>query len=83
MFETIKRWFGNLAWLLNHPPTSFTGGALPEGTKCAYCGRGPEQGENALFYFPALGWAYCHFCQKKIFDAVYRMESEFSTKDEI
>jgi hypothetical protein len=66
MFKTIKRWFTNLRWLFNHPPTCFLGGDLPTGTVCSYCGKGPDM----VFYYPHLNWAYCHECQKKVFDWV-------------
>lgn len=61
MKGTFRRWYQNINWLLNHPPTSITVG---DGMKCSYC-------ENKAYWeFPWANFAFCQGCMKKVFDKV-------------
>jgi len=60
--ETLKRWWSNIKWLLNHP-SKWTAGA-PEGCKCDYCGA-----TVALWNIRGV-YTACHFCMKEAFDKV-------------
>ncbi len=65
----IKRWYKNLVWLLNHPPTAIT---MKNNPPCDYCGAlQPTWNYEGCFtiFFP---------CRKKAFDKVLKNNDERS-----
>ena len=59
----LKRVWGNIKWLLNHPPVSLCADADPEENHCDYCAS--SKGTWAT----AAG-TICYLCQKRVYDKV-------------
>jgi len=68
MFETLKRWKKNLAWLFNHPATNIVYG-LPV-PPCGYCGA-----ETPVWNFDGY-LTICYPCMKKVCDKVLKEDKK-------
>lgn len=76
----IKRWFKNLRWLFNHPPTNITQ-TTDERLACDYC-QNPK--DNSVKVFPMSEgpevFSYCYLCLRKAMNKVLKPELLNETK---
>jgi hypothetical protein len=63
--KTLIRWFKNIQWLFNHPPTSIEN--LQDDTVCDYCGT-----NDYYIRKRTPSYAICCACEKKVFDAILK-----------
>ena len=53
------RWFKNLKWLFNHPPTNITT-SVPDGTVCEFCGK-----DTPITNYSDVKFCICYYCLAK------------------
>ncbi len=63
--KTIRRWYANICWLLNHPPLGITN--TIELLSCDYCGHNQE----IIRFEGKGGFKICAVCLKKALDKAF------------
>ena len=64
------RWWKNLKWLFNHPPTSINVEPFPANACCDYCGKTPDLSDGIPLWRVVGIYCICEQCRKKVFDKV-------------
>jgi len=62
----LKRWYKNIRWLFNNPPTTYI---LGDAGRCDYCGSAAHQRK---FGADDVQVGFCFSCLKKALDKVLK-----------
>ena len=69
IFKIAKRWYKNICWLLNHPPTNYT--STDEILYCDYC---HTKNDFIISYYGFSTYRICQGCIKKVYDLILKDE---------